>query len=286
MLCLQCGHANDESNRYCRYCGELLKPEELPEEERVSPKKRSTYIWLALFFGWLGVNDFYSGHTGRGIAKLLLALGGLFKGIGLVIAMIWTGIQILHETKDSRQRELKPCGNAFATFMGVLSFVFALLFIGGCFLGLYLAREAALRIRCTEELKRYYPMLKQEADKNNGRLTVVDWIESANTGFYCQPGCKTHYVLFIDRMDWDRLTPELPLMMDAYPSHRGGFNVLYGDGSVRWVKGPFNSYAEAVQRLSDDKAPPIMQRNARYLDRELPGPMALDRTLATEKTGK
>ena len=35
-------------------------------------KDRMTYLLLALFFGCLGAHNFYSGHTGKGIAKLVM----------------------------------------------------------------------------------------------------------------------------------------------------------------------------------------------------------------------
>ena len=48
--------------------------------DQISTKSRATYIALGLFLGFLGIHNFYAGHTGRGVLGLLT--GGLC-GFGL-----------------------------------------------------------------------------------------------------------------------------------------------------------------------------------------------------------
>lgn len=43
--------------------------------DQISTKSRSTYIALGLFLGFLGIHNFYAGHTGRAVLGLLT--GGL-----------------------------------------------------------------------------------------------------------------------------------------------------------------------------------------------------------------
>jgi hypothetical protein len=63
-------------------------------------KSRGVYIILGLFFGCLGIHNFYAGHNGRGAAQLIttILLGWLI--IGLVITALWSLIEIIAETQD------------------------------------------------------------------------------------------------------------------------------------------------------------------------------------------
>ena len=53
-------------------------------------KSRTAYILLALFFGGMGIHDFYAGFVGKGFLKMLIsAIGSLFfflGGLGAVAA--------------------------------------------------------------------------------------------------------------------------------------------------------------------------------------------------------
>lgn len=64
-------------------------------------KSRGVYIILGLFFGWLGIHNFYAGHYGRGVAKLIITIVLGWAIIGLVITVLWSLIEIISETQDS-----------------------------------------------------------------------------------------------------------------------------------------------------------------------------------------
>lgn len=63
-------------------------------------KSRAAYIVLGLFFGCLGIHNFYAGRVGAGIAQLLITifLGWLF--IGIVITAFWALIEIIAVDTD------------------------------------------------------------------------------------------------------------------------------------------------------------------------------------------
>lgn len=66
-----------------------------------SAKSRGIYIILALFFGFLGVHNFYAGYLGRGFAQfLIVATLGWFV-VGFVIVFIWILIELFTVTHDS-----------------------------------------------------------------------------------------------------------------------------------------------------------------------------------------
>jgi TM2 domain-containing membrane protein YozV len=57
------------------------------------PKQLLVGILLALFVGTLGIHNFYLGHTGRGIAQLLITV--LTFGIGALITWPWSLIELI-----------------------------------------------------------------------------------------------------------------------------------------------------------------------------------------------
>ncbi|MDY6335437.1 MAG: TM2 domain-containing protein [Succinivibrionaceae bacterium] len=61
-----------------------------PAAEPVPPRRinKVTYIILALLLGWIGVNEFYAGHTGTGILCLLFCWTYIPAIMGLIKAII------------------------------------------------------------------------------------------------------------------------------------------------------------------------------------------------------
>lgn len=69
------------------------------------PKSRLTYIILALFFGSLGIHNFYAKRSGCGITQLLLTI--LSFGFLAVISALWSLIEILAVDKDGNNVPFK-----------------------------------------------------------------------------------------------------------------------------------------------------------------------------------
>jgi len=63
-------------------------------------KSRGVYIILGLFFGCLGIHNFYAGHNGRGAAQLIITILLGWVIIGLVITVLWSLIELIAETQD------------------------------------------------------------------------------------------------------------------------------------------------------------------------------------------
>ncbi|RCK69012.1 TM2 domain-containing protein [Desertihabitans brevis] len=76
-------------------------------EPNWSDKSKTTAAVLAFFLGGLGVHNLYLGHTGRGVAQLLIWVLGIWLfGIGPLITGIWALIEfvlILTGTIGDRQ---------------------------------------------------------------------------------------------------------------------------------------------------------------------------------------
>ncbi len=60
-------------------------------------KSQLVALLLAVFLGTLGIHRFYLGYTTRGIVMLLLAtVGGIFFGIGTLVAFVMSIIDIIN----------------------------------------------------------------------------------------------------------------------------------------------------------------------------------------------
>jgi TM2 domain-containing membrane protein YozV len=66
-----------------------------------STKSRGVYIILGLFFGCLGIHNFYAGYYGRGAAQLIITLLLGWVIIGIVITVLWALIEICTVKEDA-----------------------------------------------------------------------------------------------------------------------------------------------------------------------------------------
>ena len=93
QFCADCGNVYSHRASACPKCG-------APSALSVSSgnqKDRLTYILLGLFLGGIGVHNFYSGHAGRGIAKIIFTV----LIIPAFISGIWTLIEICTVKADA-----------------------------------------------------------------------------------------------------------------------------------------------------------------------------------------
>ena len=64
-------------------------------------KSRGVFIILGLFFGTLGIHNFYAGYLGRGCVQLLVVLLLGWFIIGFVIVGLWVIVELFVTTKDA-----------------------------------------------------------------------------------------------------------------------------------------------------------------------------------------
>lgn len=84
MFCKNCGKEIDDKAAICVHCGVAVSNGLISNEE----KKWITTLLLCFFLGGFGAHRFYTGHTGSGIAQLVLT----FTVIGAFISIPWIWI--------------------------------------------------------------------------------------------------------------------------------------------------------------------------------------------------
>lgn len=116
IACEECGKQISDKATACPHCGAPTRvtdtqPMAASPVQQVqlvkSAKSRGIYIILALFFGFLGVHNFYAGRIGVGVAQLLTVLLLGWFVVGFVIVFFWILIELFTVTKDG-------AGDAFA----------------------------------------------------------------------------------------------------------------------------------------------------------------------------
>ena len=115
--CPMCGEEILAVAKKCRYCGEYLDESNQP----VQKKSRAVFILLGLFFGGLGIHNFYIGRTSTGLWEALIGVIGagifgvcIFNGIPynlgslmLGTLTIWILWEIFTTTQDAAGNPLK-----------------------------------------------------------------------------------------------------------------------------------------------------------------------------------
>jgi TM2 domain-containing membrane protein YozV len=108
-FCLLCGFENPAQYTHCERCGgENPTPIQthhvpLPVFTQIVvniPKSRTVYIVLGIFFGWIGVHNFYANRKGVGATQLVLFLMFYWTLIAPVGLFIWSVIDIINVRDD------------------------------------------------------------------------------------------------------------------------------------------------------------------------------------------
>ena len=87
MICKNCGNEIPEGSKFCPACGK--EAENTAGEGAVSKKSRTEAMLFGIFFGSIGVHNFYLGQVGKGIAKILLTVfGSIFCSVGFTKMML------------------------------------------------------------------------------------------------------------------------------------------------------------------------------------------------------
>lgn len=78
MNCQYCNNQLPPNANNCPACGASVQQGQFqPQTQNYTPVSRSTYILLALFFGGIGIHNFYAKRIGVAITQIIVLIGQL-----------------------------------------------------------------------------------------------------------------------------------------------------------------------------------------------------------------
>lgn len=82
------------------------QPTQSSVSEAGGSKSRLAYILLCLFFGYLGIHNFYAGRVSSGVAQMLITIFTGWLIIPLVVLFVWNVIEMCCVTTDGSGRKM------------------------------------------------------------------------------------------------------------------------------------------------------------------------------------
>ncbi len=64
-------------------------------------KSRAVYIVVGLFFGLLGIHNFYAGYNGRGLTQLLISIVTGWLILPLFVVAVWVLAELFAVDRDA-----------------------------------------------------------------------------------------------------------------------------------------------------------------------------------------
>ncbi len=102
--CPKCGKESSPGENFCTYCGTNLSPAKSSGSNQKyiyanTAKSRLAAGFLGIFFGGLGIHNFYLGYTGKAVAQIILSvfsygiigsIWGIIEGFLIIAGVINT----------------------------------------------------------------------------------------------------------------------------------------------------------------------------------------------------
>jgi len=93
IKCPDCSRDFSDSAPACPQCGHLLRPPAATPLVVVLGTQRNFYVLAAVFFGMLGVHNFYASRYTRAVIQLVLSLLLCWTIIASIVVAIWAIVE-------------------------------------------------------------------------------------------------------------------------------------------------------------------------------------------------
>jgi prepilin-type processing-associated H-X9-DG protein len=248
-----------------------------------SSQSHLAYCLLGLFFGSLGIHNFYSGHNKQGLAKLLLTV---LLGWSIVVplgVLIWTLVDILTVKTDSEGRPFANTVGCLGIGAIMLIFAVSMTAIIGVPAGMLLpalsnAREEARRISCSSNLKQlglaYLMYCDDHHEQPPPSMELLFPYVGYERPFQCpsappEAGRQSYFMVVYpftsDKMSSPSTTP---VIIEAPRNHKKFVNVSFADGHVESKFAQVDSFQELMPHFSDVEEPArsVLEQQLRQWD--------------------
>lgn len=231
-----------------------------------SPKSRLAYCILGILFGALGIHNFYSGHSKRGLIKLLLTVLLCWTLIVPLGVFIWVLVEICTVNADSEGRTFDSKFGCLG--IGAILLVIALAMtvpmatLAGMLLpALTQAREKARQVSCVSNLKQIGLAYVMYCDANNGMpppsMDLLFPYVGDDEVFHCPSlppeDTRPAYRMVVYPFSPDKMTRPwaAPIIIERLGNHKNNLNICYADGHVEAKFVQPDSYQELLPYFTD-----------------------------------
>ncbi|NLG13150.1 MAG: TM2 domain-containing protein [Lentisphaerae bacterium] len=249
-------------------------------------KSRMVYCILAVLFGQLGIHNIYSGHTARGIIKLLLLIllgWTIIIPLGVFICII---VELLTVTNDKHgvpfNDTLGIAGVILSIGIGLFcQFFFATILAAMLLPALSTARNRAREVHCVNNVKQIsygYVMYVSDYEAPPNEMSQLKPYFDGNLALFSCPSSadksQPSYFLVTYPVPVEKMSKPsaVPIIIEKLGNHRKHVTVAFADGHVETVAVRSNSYTDLLNSFPnmDEQERTVLAKQLAQWDAEGP----------------
>lgn len=231
----------------------------IPIPASPAAKSRLAYCILAFLLGQLGIHNFYSGHTKRGLIKLLLIILLGWTVIAPLGIVIWNIVEMLTVTADKHG---VPFDDKVGTAGVILIIVFSLFFFTSILAAMLLPairseQEKARANYCANNVKQIslaFLMYSDDYRVSPSELSLLIPYLCTDFPFHCPSSADDSqpsyfivtYSVLVEKMS---APSTVPVIIERIGNHKKHITVAFADGHVQTIAIQGNRYTDLLYFL-------------------------------------